>query len=621
VYWLLVVYTSFTILRIPGMTASQTVQKNIFKPGEMGEGLVRLNIRNSVAQLLSQITSFLVLSVQVVSDIVGLVFLTFLGSVSNTISAGFIRKIPSRENVELRKGKNLMKVFRDNMGQREIRLTQITRWFGLSAFILISLTVPFLRREVGIPANMVFLYTVIGSVAAILAGYATRPFVDRVGGKPLLTFASFMLAFLALLWSVSGTHRPLAVYFIYGFFTFFFLTTRLMLTAKLIIQAIPEQDRISYTAITDCATAFIALIVGLLGGYLIDVGQALQLPVFHSFSLVFLLAALLSCLSAFFCLLLEAPGSLSIREAAGIFLSTRNLRAFLDAYQLDSTEDQERRQIILFSLEKSDAPAATHQMRRLLRTPLPWEKERVLRSLFQYPRQSLLGDIAREARDTDSYNRRDAIFTLGAYRGRKVERVLEGFLDDEDREVVSTALKSLARIGSSTHADRVKELLRDASSPPRVIVDCIIALSRMDASGSYLRDVFDIAGDHRSPTFSQLIFIICTRRLQLTPPLSDFFEGENLQRGSGCADFLSEAKELRPFYAAADTLEHWYRRERYDEVWNWCRAAIEDAKPEPPLSHLAKAVRAHEVSDVEPAGTLAALYFTYQILLAAGAAG
>ncbi len=613
---ILIVYSLFAVLRIPGMAVGQMVQKNLFKESETGSAIVRLNIRNSIAQLISQIASFILLSIQLFSSIGGLVLLTLLGTASNTVSANYLRKIPSREKVDHRKGRNLLRVFIDSMRHREIAFTQLTRWFGLSAVILLSLTVPFLRKEVGLAQNMVFLYTIIGAVAAISAGYIIKPFVDKVGSKPLLTLANFVVALLAVLWTFSGTALPRFVYFLYGFLTFFFLRTRLMLTSKLMIQVIPERDRVIYTSITNFVTAVIAFLVGIAGGALLDIGESLSVTYFHSYSLVFLLSAVLAALSALFCINLKDPGSLTIREASLIFRSTRNLRAFLDSYQMGTTEDPVRKQITLLSLEQSDTTIATSHMADLLKTPLSWEKERILRSLFSYPRKELLDEIIDEARDKTSYNRQDAIFTLGAYPGIKTRRVLEGFLEEEDPSIVATALKSLARIGDVRHLSEVKALLHDTDQTPRIMLDCVTALSRMDRSGSYLREIFNMAGASQGPRYKQMVFIVCARRMGLKPPISDFYKNENIRPGSGFSELITEAKELAPFFESGDQLVEQYRAGDFVQIWRWCREAINDRNTNQALGYLASAIMGHDLRGVNSTNTLAVLYFTYQILLA-----
>ncbi len=619
VIFILVIYTLFAVLRIAGVTVSQPIQKTLFRDADTGLSIVRLNIRRSIAQLISQLASFGLLSIPFFSSIFGLVLITFFGAASNTVAARYMKNVPSRETVEVRKGRHLFKVFVDAMRHREIALTQLTRWFGLSAVIILALTVPFLRKEVGLAPNMVFLYAVTGSAAAVLAGFLLRPFVDNIGGKPLLTMANLLLAGTAVLWALSGSHLPPVLYFVYGFFTYFFLQVRLMLSSKLMIQVVPERDRVSYTAVTNFASAALAFVVGMTGGVLLNAGESIvllgELPFFHSFSLAFLLSAVLAVLSLLFCLMLKDPGSLTVREAAEIFFSTKNLRAFLDVYQLDSTDDPIKREVTLLSLEQSDTHIATSELRKQLRTPLSGEKERILRSLFAYPRRELLDDLLAEAEDVHSYNRRDAIFTLGAYPTRKVRSTLAGFLRDADSEVVSTTLKSLARIGAGKYLPEARALLADESATPRAKLDCIIAITRMQDNHRYLRDVFHMAHLNRSPRFQQLVYIICARRLGLQPPIAGYFQSENLERGQGFVELIEEARQLEPFNTSSDRLIDHYNERRHAALWAWCTDRVSAVSADSFRSDLSHAILHHDPQAEGETGVLAAVYFTYHILL------
>ena len=614
VFCILFVYTSFSVLRIVGIAVQDPLYKNVLKPSEVGENLAKLNVRQGIAQAISKVISFVTLSVPFLQGIGGLVLLTYLGTATNTLAAVYIKNVPSRERVELRKGRNPLKVFIDAMGKREVRLTQMVRWLGLSAGVLLSLIIPFLRKEAGLPPNLVFLYMLVGAGSYILASLLLRPFADRVGSKPLVVASNFLLAIIALVWAFAGTRLPWIVYFILGFFTFFFMNVRMILVGRLLIKVIPERDRIGYTSMMNFGTAGIAFCAGMLGGFLLDIGGGLEVGFLHSYSLTFVLAALLIFFSGFFCLRLRDYGSLTFRETAEILFSIRNLRAFLDLYQLDTTDDPVKKETILRSLGLSDTRLAARGLQDSLKTPLSWEKERIFRSLFTHPKNDLLDDIIEEARDAGSYNRRDAIFTLGAYPGRRVRKILTEFLDEKDPEVVSIALKSLARIGDSRHLDRIWKDLKAGPVSAKVEMDYIIALSIMDKDADFLEEMFRLARPERGKRFQQLIYVICSRRLGLEPPVSEYFQLENDRRGRGFAELVGEARQLEEFQNAGKQMNEQYRHSRYSSIWSWCRDACGSRRFDPPWSKIAKAVENHDTRHIDDTNTLAATYFTYKVM-------
>ncbi len=85
-----------------------------------------------------------------------------------------------------------------------------------------------------------------------------------------------------------------------------------------------------------------------------------------------------------------------MKETANILFLNRNLRAFLDVYQFNMTEDPIKRKATLLSIGKSDTIVATDEIRRILKTPLSSEKDDILKSLFAYPKPALLPDILKK---------------------------------------------------------------------------------------------------------------------------------------------------------------------------------------------------------------------------------
>ncbi len=618
VIFIMVVYTLFALMRVGGAAMIRPLQKSLARPAEMGDVVARVNLHMSISRLLSQGLSFAVLSLPVLSGLGGLVLLTVIGATANTIAASYLAKIPARETVEPRSGKSVFVVFAESMRSRERTLSLVIHWLGLGAAILFTFVIAFLRREAGLPPNLVVLYSVVGAVAAIAAGIFLRPFADRVGVRPLLILANAGLAGAGLVWAMTPAGLPVPAYLLIGFGTFFFLQLRMVLTSKLIISSIPEGSPVSYVSMTDFITAIVAFVVGLAGGGLADFVAASNLPVVHTFTVTFIAAAALAAISMLLSFGLRRTGNKSLRETAAIFLSTRNLKAFLDAYALNIAEDEQKRETTLLSLERSPTPIATDELRNRLKTPLSWEKERILRSLYAYPREELLEDVLAEALDRDSYNQRDAIFTLGAYPAKRVAPTLKRLLDSDDPDVVGAALKSLARLGDTEQLDLARSLVRAPSTSARMELDCVYALMVMDQERSYLREIFHLAHPSRGTRFQQMVFVLCARQLGFRPPLADFYHAENVHSPSGFRDMLAEARQLQLVMEARNRLMTNYVADAFDEVWSWAREATAAAQAaDPGLSGLVDAVRTYPPDDRNPANTMAAVYFAYQLLLSA----
>jgi hypothetical protein len=614
VAWILALYTLFAVSRVIGVPMAQPIQKKLVKPAEEGGFLIKLHLRLTFSQLISQVISFLLMSLQYFSGLTGLVLLTLFGATNNTVSSMYLRKIPSRERVEYRKGKNTFVLLAETLRHAVRGRILVVRVINLAGGILLTFGIAFLRRSVGMPSNMVFLYTLIGAVAALASTRALQPFIDTVGSRSLLVFSSIFLMITSLAWAAIPTDLPWVVYFLLGFLAAFFLRLRLLMMSRLLIRTLPTRDRISYTTMLNFVSAIIGLGVGLAGGGLADFTEARQLAVPHIYTFTYIFAAVTCLVSAVLSIKIHDPGSLSIRETAAVFLSVKNIRAYIDIYQLDITEDQKKRESTMLSLEQNDTQIATEQLQALLKSPLPWEKERILRSLASYPRQELIDDIIREAQDPFSYNRRDAIHTLGSYSSRKSANALLSFIDDENPEVAAASLRSLGRIGVKTDLWHIYKILDDPALLGRAEIDALRALSLMDEEGEYISRIFSLVPKERGRRFQQLAFILCARSLQFSPPLSDYFKKENQKTNSGFLDLANDSQELGPFHDDGKRLKKYYRESRFDEIWTWCADKLREIQANARLENLRAAIVGSRPSEYSRTNTIAAAYFTYQLL-------
>ncbi|MFW6362239.1 MAG: MFS transporter [Spirochaeta sp.] len=329
---IMLIYTAFAILRSAGIPMHHPLQRQLLRPAEEGRFISRLHFRLSISQLLSQVLSFLFLSMQFAAGTAALVCIPLFGAGCNTVAAYYIKRIPSNEHVAYRTGRTVFVLFRETMQHRERSRVVIAYWLGLSSMIVFAFGIAFLQREAGLPTHMVFLYTIGIAIAAIAASSFVRPFADRMGSRPLLILSYLFLIAGAGAWAFVSPDLPWILYYLLGFFCYFFLRLVLLLVSRLIVRALPARDRIAYTSMLHFFGAIMALGVGLLSGRLADWGQSLHffgysLP--HQYSLTFVFGTLLSLAAMLTGYGMKDPGSMSLRQSAGILLSLRNLRAFL----------------------------------------------------------------------------------------------------------------------------------------------------------------------------------------------------------------------------------------------------------------------------------------------------
>nr|ABD75802.1 putative membrane protein [uncultured bacterium] len=606
-----------TVLHHPygwcGVAVSGPVQQMLTPPSSTGELVVNISNRFQFARLGSQFVSFLILSFNQLTGILGYLVLMIIGLVMNTLGSLHLRQIPCRQVIEYKKGRNLFGTFMRTMKDRERAITLVVKWHTLAIGILLAFTIPFLRKIVGIPSNVIFLYTLTGTVAAIAAGYAVKPFADRIGSRPIMTLFSGLVILACGVWAVIPETLPKWVFFGLGFLTTFVLAIVSLLVSRLELRSIPEKDKVGYTSMINFFSAVISLVIGLSGGMLADLGEQIGFPGLNPFGLTFCVAAILAMQNAVLCIFLRDPGSLSVKETAELLFSTRNLKTFLDVYQLNMTEDRAKRTFILMSLGKSDATVAVEEMHHILHSPLASEKEEVLKTLFVHPKPALLPDLLCEATQPSSYYRATAIFALGAYPDLQVEEVLLQMLNDPSPLIQSTAAKSLARIGNTTALPRIRSLAAEPLLGVTEQMNYLIAISLMDTEGAYLERLFQIADNSKGEVFEQTMLALASRMLNFEPVLADLFQDENTEPTSGLQQLFDEAKQLAPFFEHHDNLVKSYTERRYQTIWGWCRHTLEAHHVNGRFGHLKRAITTPP-DHLNSSNSFAVLYFTYQIL-------
>ena len=335
VVMIMIIYTIFCVIRTVGVAVSPPVQRMLSTPSAPGEVVVKTSNRFQVTRLGSLFISFLLLSFKHLAELTGLLLLQVLGVVFNTLASLQLRNIPCREKVEYTKGRNLFVILQESLQQRERAFTLLVRLHTVGLMVMTAFIIAFLRKILLFPSNMIFIYTIIETLATITAGYVLKPFADRIGSKPLLIMASLLLTVMGLAWGLLPVSIPWGIVFLMGFLTRFLVHTCLLLVSRLVLKSMPVKDSLGYTSMINFFTALVSLGIGLLGGMLADFGTMFTLTGFNSFGFSFVLLSVVALLNGILSAFLQDRGSLSLKDTIGILFSTRNLKAFLDIYQTE----------------------------------------------------------------------------------------------------------------------------------------------------------------------------------------------------------------------------------------------------------------------------------------------
>lgn len=610
---ILIGYTLFCSTRIVGVALYQPILRMISSRQNRGEVVARSSINFQLSLTFARLISFGVTSLQRLSGTAGLLILQYVGIILNTAAAFKARAIPCRETVSYQKGENLWRIFRKAMADRGMRRVIFLNWINIALIILFGFLVPFLRRGAGIKTNQIFLFTLAMGISNILAGYFTKTFADRLGSKPLLWGSFLALSGCALSWSVIPAASPFPVFAALGFVTGFFLNSGNMLISRIIVRVLPEGDTVGYNSMINFAAALISIMIGAGGGFLADLQSSGFISLPNSYSLTFA-AALAAALTAFVTSTgIREPESLSGKEAMEILFSPSKLQTFWQIGKLNKTKDPFTRQTILHNLGKTENPLTTEEIHSIMANPLSVDKGELIKSLFTYPRPELLKDLLREAENPGSYHRLKAIFALGAYPGKKTEKLLSLLLNDPDPVVRSNSAKSLSRIGAGEY----RSVITSQAAEARGVwnnMNYLIAVHNYDKEGHYLRDLFSPRTLSQNSLHRQTLYSLYAKVQDFSPPLDRIYQHRNLHKGEGLRDFLDDARDIPGFLEGHKDFIYWFSRGEFDPIWNRCVTLLEGGAIAPYFQGLAQSIRAAAGPERDYDDTLAGLYMTYQVL-------
>jgi len=625
VFLLLFVYTMFCCARLIGVVLYDYTFKTITTNRNRGRVIGNINVAFQSSAILAKFINFIVTSIQQLSGIFGLIAMQMLGVLCNCLAAVHLNKIPCRTVIEYRKGRNIFVLFREAMAKQDSRIRLLVFWTYITITVVVGMTVPYLTKEVGLPSNLVFLYTMGVGVSVIFSSSFCKFFGDKLGSRPLIIWSGFGFLATMIGWIIVPVTAVQYVFFILGFVCNFFLGVVNILIRRLLAGVIPDDEAVGFNSMSNFVVAILALFGGITGGALASQGLLIphvlhlgNIRIGNSYILTFLLATILAIVGIVFSLSLREKGSFTTKEAANMMFSMHGIRAFIDIDRLDKATDPLKRKTLLLSLGANLTGVATSEIRNSLASPFSNDKEEVIRGLFDRPRVALVDDLIRDAFDVDSYTQIESIFALGALtHNEKAEKALSYLLEHGTIMVRSTAAKSLARVTRDARYLNRVAAISDQAVNTREELNFLIARNLMDKEGRFFEELFLAARKGMSASFRQTRYAVLAYFLKFTPLLADLYEQKNLNSDSYLPEFLDEARDVVEIHEQHDAILSAFEHKEWSRVWGICFTMTRDIElANPRLRHLhAAVVEAQTMPRAQTDGddALAVLYFSYQL--------
>ncbi len=610
---IVLIYTAYCLLRNMAYPFNPVIQGIITKPSERGEFSSRMIAVLYTSMMLSRFISFSVLSVPYFEELEAIVLLLGMGIILNTVASFAIRKVPVEESIERQSLGKLLTLFLAYLKTPRYLVFILLYCGGMSLIVLFNFTIPFLKKVADVQSNLIFIFTTINFAGVILSSRVARPFLDRFGSKPQLTLVSLAVAVLSIPWILGPDEMPLWGYFILGFISMYFIGMVRLLLERLVVNMIPADDRIGFTSTLSVVFSLVALFAGLAGGALADLSLSRSLPVFHDYSLTFVLMGALAMVNFFLSLFLKEEGSLSANQFLTVMTNPKHLKTIHNVDLLKRISNPARKESILIELESDQSHLATQEIRKRLHQATLRDKEMILRSLFSCPRPELEDDLIREAMDRDSWWRQSAIFALGAYPTDKSREALRKVMREKSPYISSVAAKSMARVGDNSAHDKILDLLERERLDVRICLNLIIALSLMEKNGRYWQSIFNLVSTRKSHRFTQSLMIIGSRRQNYQPPIEDLFYELNLSEEGGFDALLEDMVDLKITEEEFNTLVADIENREFASLWSWSRNRCKALSVLQPHEFLRESIVNYRKRTISPSLALAGLYFTLQL--------
>jgi HEAT repeats len=622
VWLILITYTLFCLTRTIGVAIQQSIQKMISTSRTRGEVIMTASTRFNSIAMISRFFSYILTSLQFLSDLTGILTLQLIGVIANSMASFNLKKMPNREVVDYQPGQSMARILKDNFKKKRERTILLLRWSAICIEIMGVMTIPFLRQYAGFSASQIFMYTLIITVASIAAALIIRPFADRMGSRPFILPAGIVAGLLYLTWMTISPDRSPEFFYILGFLTVFTQNILSLLTARLFVQSIPEEGSVSYTSMDIVVTSFLALLLGIAAGGLADLASTgFNLPILNVYGLTFTLAVIICIFITVVASGFHEKGSATMKKTWTMLFSIEHMRTFRDISRLSSGKSNHKRKTLILSLAYTGSSLANEEIRQMFHNPVSSEKSDIMKTLFERKRPELIPDLIREAMERHTIYRQEAIFALGAYPSPEVEQALIQLLDDEDSLTASNAAKSLGRIGHTASLEKIYD--RYLNGKRGIIIrdlNYVIALHNMAPEGKWLESLFSTEISALGESYEQSLYTLFSRQKNMNPPLGWIYQMNNMEHGEGIHILLDETREMEIFFQAQSHLYSSYMSTDYAAIWNWCQDIL---KNEENLSKAAvpivRSILQFDSDSGNPSNSIAILYYTYQILSAGGA--
>jgi len=471
----------FSISRGIAVTGYNPVIGGVVTEKQRGAFLSHLQKIQHAVTLVVSIVMALVLGRQALLYKYPLFILT--GIICGSFASFIFMKIPEPDHIRENISENLWKSFVQALKRRPFRKFIIIHFLiSLASFMIFPFLIVYVKRIYNQPDNFILIYTVFGSLGAILMALISGFMIDRLGAKPLYFIFTGITA-LAIIPTILSpeTINPNVVW-IFASAVFFFhnMGNHGVLNSgqTYFFAAIRPEERLNLGVFFFLTRGLASGIGALSGGIILEWLQHFQyIREADVFRIYFGSVALLFVFIMVLIYRMENLGAYPIRNVMAIIFSPREIRTISLLNRLDRSRTVSEERSAIRALAASKSELSTYDILQKLRSPLFTIRKEALATLSVLPvDKTVINALISEIKNHSFTTAYLAADIIGKRKIKEGKSILRKQLLSKDYFLSSKCMVSLAHLNDRKSLPIIEDIIIKTSNP-RLIVHGAAALA------------------------------------------------------------------------------------------------------------------------------------------------
>ncbi|MDR0689313.1 MAG: MFS transporter [Spirochaetaceae bacterium] len=547
---------AFHIFRGIGMIGNNPVLNYLAAGPDRGSYMTQIQVINSAVGMFAGFIIAVVLGRDPPLFLYSI--LITLGIVGGILSSALVNRIPEPEGPEGEAPVDFFNMLRESLSKASFRHFIIILFLvALVSAIARAFLVVYSREVFFQGDGMVSLYSVFGGLGVLMAGLAIKFLVDRIGVKPIYLVCTIIgfAGMIPIVLFPRGAVENLSTVILFLSFLHFIVNFGFLgaegIAQTYFLALVPAKYMLNMGIVYFFVFGLAGAGGSFLAGLFLDIFSALEISVFTSYKILYILLIGITALILVMQKSLVALGSLPFRGAMEVMFSFRDLRAITLLDKLNKTNDREEEEALLGALH--DTPSQLSIQGLLDRTKSPRLSTRseslraleTLDALNEDAEKALVNDTINNPYTTAYISAR----ILGNHRVYAAIPILRELAGSHDYMLAGEAIIALAKLKDEAFRPEIERIILNTENP-RLKIMGVEAFGLYGASES-LPLLLDILKAADPPPYLRDEVILSMASIlriqnQFYPLLVRFLEDE-FRIATLCKD---EAESAFEFYAS-----------------------------------------------------------------------